>query len=47
MYAMLEELQGMPLKAGYAEMWLYRHHQAAYQYVPQQLCVEEALMRFP
>jgi len=46
-HTFLREIGGISLKAGYFEMWLYRHNQAAYQLVPPRFRVEEALVSFP
>ncbi|HEY7419689.1 MAG TPA: CYTH domain-containing protein, partial [Ktedonobacteraceae bacterium] len=46
-HTFLQEIGGIPLKAGYFEMWLYRHNQSAYQLVPQRFRVEDTLIHFP
>lgn len=46
-HTFLRGIGGISLKAGYFEMWLYRHNQTAYQLVPPRFRVEEALVRFP
>lgn len=46
-HTFLGEIGGISLKAGYFEMWLYRHNQPAYQLVPPRFRVEEALVSFP
>lgn len=40
----LTELGGMPLKAGYFEMYVYSHKHEAYQLIPERFQVEEALL---
>lgn len=44
-HTFLKEIGGTPLKAGYFEMWVYRHNQTAYQFVPPRFRVDEELMR--
>jgi Adenylate cyclase, class 2 (thermophilic) len=46
-HAFLHEIGGVPLQAGYFELWLYRHNPTAYQFVPPRFRVEEASIRFP
>lgn len=46
-HTFLREIGGIPLKAGYFEMWVYRHNQSAYQFVPPRFQVEEGLVNFP
>jgi len=44
--AVLEEIGGTPVNAGYFEMWLFRNNHAAYQWVPPRFRVEDGQMSF-
>jgi adenylate cyclase, class 2 len=45
-HRILENIGGVPLKAGYFEMWLCRYNQQAYQFVPPRFRVEDVIMTF-
>ncbi len=46
-HTFLQQIEGISVKAGYFEMWLYQHNQAAYQFVPPRFRVEEELVSLP
>lgn len=45
-HAFAAEIGGRGIRAGYFEMWLYRHQRAAYQQVPAQFRVQEGDLSF-
>jgi adenylate cyclase class IV len=45
-HAFLAEIGGTPLRAGYLEMWLYKHNAVAYQFVPSRFHIEKELLNF-